>query len=240
MMDRPPSLCPGYRQVDAFGPDEEYEDEEEVCYVTLDMGSVEPTLVPSSTTYRLIGLDTPTPFLQLQGTVLKGRHDLLLGTELIFTDDKESHDWNKRSVIHVSNTEQRIAFQEVTLIPKASSSKGKEKATADNPVEGGEIQVDFEPPPAENRSTYIDRMTGLAGPIPRTSRKGKTPNPKTPKPKTTKKGKGKEKAKTTKGLAKGKEKEVLEPQPEEPAPMVGDPPQPPPDDDMDDMYMDIE
>jgi hypothetical protein len=52
-MKAPTSLCPGYKQVESFGPDEEYEDEE-VCYVTLDMGNVEPTLVPSSSSYRLI------------------------------------------------------------------------------------------------------------------------------------------------------------------------------------------
>ncbi len=82
------SLCPGYKQVDAFGPDDEYEDEEEISYVTLDLGSVEPSLLPSSASYRLIGLDTPTPFLQLSGTVLKGRHESLLGTELVFADGK--------------------------------------------------------------------------------------------------------------------------------------------------------
>lgn len=98
------SLCPGFKQVDNFGPDDDYEDEEEICYVTLDLRSIEPTLVPSSSTYRLIvslklssrialdylapqGLDTPTPFLQLSGTFLKGRHDSLLGTELLFTED---------------------------------------------------------------------------------------------------------------------------------------------------------
>jgi hypothetical protein len=49
------TLFPGYRQVESFGPDEEYEEEEEVSYVTLDLGaSVEPTLVASSSTYRLI------------------------------------------------------------------------------------------------------------------------------------------------------------------------------------------
>ncbi len=31
------------------------------------------------------GLDTPTPFLQLAGMVLKGRHKTLLGTELLFS-----------------------------------------------------------------------------------------------------------------------------------------------------------
>lgn len=53
-------LAPGFRQVDAFDSDECYEcDEdgeivEEISYVTLDLGAVEPTLVPSSSTYRLI------------------------------------------------------------------------------------------------------------------------------------------------------------------------------------------
>ena len=53
-------LAPGFCQVDAFDPDDNYEcDEngnviEEVSYVTLDLGAVEPTLVPSSSTYRLI------------------------------------------------------------------------------------------------------------------------------------------------------------------------------------------
>ena len=50
------SLFPGYKHVESFGPDSEYEDgeEEEVEYVTLDLGTVEPTLVPSSSSYRLI------------------------------------------------------------------------------------------------------------------------------------------------------------------------------------------
>ena len=129
------SLCPGYKHVSAFSPslsspksnstlqveietdnlssadakaaEEDVDYEEEVEYVVLDLGNIEPTLVPSSSTYRLIvrlffaswssvwadekslqGLDTPTPFLQLSGTILKGRHDNLLGSELIFSDDK--------------------------------------------------------------------------------------------------------------------------------------------------------
>ena len=53
-MTPPESLFAGYKQVDAFGPDEDYETEEEICYVTLDLGEIEPSLVPSSSTYRLI------------------------------------------------------------------------------------------------------------------------------------------------------------------------------------------
>lgn len=46
--------------MESFGPDEDYEHlengeiDEEVVYVTLDLGQVEPTLVPSSSSYRLI------------------------------------------------------------------------------------------------------------------------------------------------------------------------------------------
>jgi len=53
-MQRPSNLCPGYTNVEAFGPDEDYESEEEIHYITLDLGDIEPQLVPSSTTYRLI------------------------------------------------------------------------------------------------------------------------------------------------------------------------------------------
>ena len=48
------SLVPGYHQVDHFADDDDYERDEqgniieEVEYVTLDIGVVEPTLVPST------------------------------------------------------------------------------------------------------------------------------------------------------------------------------------------------
>jgi general transcription factor 3C polypeptide 6 len=47
------SLIPGYIQVESFGDDDEYEDEE-VSYVTLDLGGAGPTPVPSASTYHLI------------------------------------------------------------------------------------------------------------------------------------------------------------------------------------------
>ena len=53
----PSSLCPGYKQVDVFNSSDDYysdDEEEDVTYVTLDLGSIEPTLIPSSSSYRLI------------------------------------------------------------------------------------------------------------------------------------------------------------------------------------------
>ncbi|KAJ7629397.1 hypothetical protein DFH06DRAFT_1225586, partial [Mycena polygramma] len=144
------SLCPGYKQVDAFGPDDDYE-EEEVTYVTLDLGNVEPTLIPSSSNCRLIGLDTATPFLQLSGTIFKGRHDPLLGTELLFTDGKDPTDWSKRTINHVANTEQRIIFKEVQLRPKKTF---------------------VAPPPRtdEDGRLRVDQVTGKSGPVLRRTR----------------------------------------------------------------------
>ncbi|KAI0366474.1 hypothetical protein BV20DRAFT_1055614 [Pilatotrama ljubarskyi] len=120
------SLFPGYKHVEGFGPDDEYESEEEVEYVTLDLGTIEPTLVPSSSSYRLIGLDTPTPYLQLSGTKLKGQHQSLLGTELLFAeasdDQQHQHAQGKKPLVHVATTERRIRFKEVELRPKGEGA----------------------------------------------------------------------------------------------------------------------
>ncbi|KAL4264428.1 Transcription factor TFIIIC triple barrel domain-containing protein [Pleurotus pulmonarius] len=125
----------GYKHVDAFGAEDDYEGGEEVSYVTLDLGVIEPTLVPSSAEYRLIGLDTPTPFLQLSGTIFKGQHDSLLGTELLFMEEKDA---SGRALHHVGSAEQRIRFKEVELQRKSAGDdpqslqakgKGKEKAS---------------------------------------------------------------------------------------------------------------
>ncbi|RDX44316.1 hypothetical protein OH76DRAFT_1359734 [Lentinus brumalis] len=163
------ALFPGYKQVEAFGPDEDYEShdgevEEEVEYVTLDLGTVEPTLVPSSSSYRLIGLDTPTPFLQLSGTMLKGQHVSLLGTELLFTEATEEHsERGKKPLVHVANTERRIRFKEVELKPKQAAG-----AVPDAPASSA--------PTAKSSSTArkVERqmghvMSGSAGP----SRRGR-------------------------------------------------------------------
>ncbi|KAL4065538.1 hypothetical protein V8B97DRAFT_2010353 [Scleroderma yunnanense] len=144
------TLVPGYRQVEEFGPDEEYEEEEEVYYVTLDLGSVEPTLLPSSSTYRLIGLDTPTPYLQLAGSVFEGRHDTLLGTELLFTEEKGDAERTKRSFVPFGSTEQRICFKEVQL-------KEKEKP---RPV--AEMSGSFSATPPSNEDAVIDVSKGSA------------------------------------------------------------------------------
>ncbi|KAK0489794.1 hypothetical protein EDD18DRAFT_1359068 [Armillaria luteobubalina] len=140
------SLCPGYHQVSQFGPDDDYEEEEEILYITLELGNVEPSLILSCDSYHLVGLDTPTPFLQLAGTVLKGRHEVLLGTELIFSKQENA-------VSYMESTRQRICFKEVRL-----EEKGKVVAKA---------KVDA-------CQFVLDRVTGILVPVPRRRRTRKT------------------------------------------------------------------
>ncbi|KAJ3893506.1 hypothetical protein GG344DRAFT_27027, partial [Lentinula edodes] len=160
-------LCPGYRHVEQFGPDEEYEDEVEDFYVTLDLGAVEPTLIPSSSTYRLIGLDTPTPFMQLSGTVLQGRHESLLGTELLFVEGKDAQDRSKRHLSFTSTTEQRIRFKEVQLRPKFPA--GADSAVIDRTLERQEsepatsTQKDHETAPRKRKSKKANETNSATG-----------------------------------------------------------------------------
>ncbi|KAL5514007.1 hypothetical protein ACEPAG_2768 [Sanghuangporus baumii] len=134
-------LFPGYKHVERFGPDEDYDDDEvEECYVTLDLGSIDQTLVPSSNSYRLIGLDTTTPFLQLSRTIMRGHYKTLIGTELIFKDVSEETDpdpssttafasssGSKNNIRYFTKTDRRIQFRQVGLKPKISDSASQEQ-----------------------------------------------------------------------------------------------------------------
>ncbi|KAI0667383.1 hypothetical protein C8Q78DRAFT_376438 [Trametes maxima] len=198
-----PALFPGYKHVEAFGPDEEYESEEEVEYVTLDLGTIEPTLVPSSSSYRLIGLDSPTPYLQLSGTKLKGQHQSLLGTELLFTeahDDQQQHTQGKKPLIHVATTERRIRFKEVELRPKgeASASDGPAGSTSKSSTVAKKVQ------------TQMDHVMGTQSGSSRRGRGGRKRGD------TTKKQTQSQSHSQTKGKARAEEPaaEATEPLPE--------------------------
>ncbi|KAF8638383.1 hypothetical protein AX17_002244 [Amanita inopinata Kibby_2008] len=195
-LSAPTSLCPGYQHVEEFGPDEEYESGEEVSYVTFDLGNIEPTLVPSSSTYRLIGLDTPTPYLQLSGTVLKGRHDSLLGTELLFMDEKDAQDRNKRPAVHVANTEQRVIFKEVRLQPKAVAHE--EGASA----RGANQQIEMRQSEDQDAGIDVD-LNGAADEGLATLSRTQSKRGAARRKKSRKRGKGKAKASETDEMAEG-------------------------------------
>ncbi|KDQ14284.1 hypothetical protein BOTBODRAFT_32759 [Botryobasidium botryosum FD-172 SS1] len=125
------SLVPGYKQVEAFSPELEDEYEEETTYVTLDLGLVGPSLVANSTSYRLIGLDTPTPYLQLSDQIFKGEYYTLLGSEILFADGRDEADRTRKFVVpHALTSETRVAFSEVKLVRKAAAENGENSVIA--------------------------------------------------------------------------------------------------------------
>lgn len=151
------------------------------------------------------GLDTPTPFLQLSGTIFKGQHDTLLGTELLFTEQKgiEIHfhsspvcstriiqdevDRSKRFLNPAGTTEQRIRFKEIQLRPKTKNpsdlfAEADATSNAANLADSG----------GDNSQTtsIVDRMTGKTVPV--ASRKGKKIGDRQVKSSRKRKGKEKE------------------------------------------------
>ncbi|KAH9959327.1 hypothetical protein BC827DRAFT_514201 [Russula dissimulans] len=168
--DEDKRLAPGFRQVEVFDPDEYYERDdqgqvvEEISYVTLDLGAVEPSLVPSSSTYRLIGLDTPSPFLQLSGTIFQGTHQSLLGTELLFTEEKDLHDQARRKVSHLANTSQRIRFKQVEVRPKDAAPAQPPGASSTRDKGKGKGASGKKKQDAVEDEDIVDVITGNAEP----------------------------------------------------------------------------
>ncbi|KAK1219252.1 hypothetical protein PQX77_018018 [Marasmius sp. AFHP31] len=81
--------------------------------------------------------------MQLSGTILKGQHDTLIGSELLFMESKaveEDQNRSKRHLAYVGMTSQRLRFKEVQLRSKqASHSQG----SLDGQAESGGKQPDL-------------------------------------------------------------------------------------------------
>lgn len=118
---------------------------------------------------------------------MKGQHDLLLGTEILFTEGKgiilfivlplnsqsiiavDEADRTKRPVIPVATTEQRIRFKEVQLKRKPTEPEPVPGVSA---VENASSQVEETSVNAEQEA-IVDRITGKSVPDKKRRRKGK-------------------------------------------------------------------
>lgn len=88
-------------------------------YITLDLGQLDPSLIPNATSYKLVGLESPTPFLQVGGSTFKGDYETLIGTEIILQDSPQAGTPASSRILQpVGMTSNRIRFKEVQLIPK--------------------------------------------------------------------------------------------------------------------------
>ncbi|KAG8886140.1 hypothetical protein FRB97_007178 [Tulasnella sp. 331] len=185
----------GFTHVDRFGEeDDEYEYEHETSYATLDLRNIDQNVLLNSTTFKLIGLNTQTPYLQLPGLTMRGEHDTLIGSEMIFSDGRDPTDRSRRFVVPLGTTSTRITFRPVEFHLRAAPQDGNAAAViTDDPPP---VLFQGRKPTGKSvpKEKFLDspgRGRGQRGRPRGRGRGGNTEAPKaTPKPK----GKGKQKA----------------------------------------------
>ncbi|KAG8995625.1 hypothetical protein FRB94_008907 [Tulasnella sp. JGI-2019a] len=211
------SILPGVTQVDRFDEEEdEYEYEYETSYATLDLRNIDQNILLNSSTFKLIGLDTPTPYLQLPGMTMRGEHDTLIGSEMIFSDGRGANtisykkriitvdldalpfthldptDRSRRFVVPLGTTSTRITFKPVELRQKVVVPKlGAAPEVMDEPppvLFQGRKQAG-KPVPKENFLEPSDRGRGQRG---RPRGRGRGSNTEMPRSAPKRKGKGKQ------------------------------------------------
>lgn len=101
--------------------------------------------------------------MQLAGTILKGRHDSLLGTELFLTEGSGGQ------LEHGLTTSQRVVFREVALEMKGDEDddeeKEKEKKTPNGRKMGKKARLNIEKWDVSRDPEALERLTGrLEGP----------------------------------------------------------------------------
>jgi len=168
------SLVPGSTQVHRFDEeDDEYEYEYETSYATLDLRNVDQNILLGSSSMKLIGLDTATPYLQFPGLTMQGAHDTLIGSELLFSDGRDPNDRSRRFVVPLGTTSARITFKPVELHPivaPATSAQGTAESSEPPPVL---FQGRRQPLKSLPKEKFLDGPAKVKTPKPRGPGKGK-------------------------------------------------------------------
>ncbi|KAM0788579.1 hypothetical protein ACM66B_001701 [Microbotryomycetes sp. NB124-2] len=105
-------------------------EEDEVCYLTLDFGKL-PTGAVTSGDLQLLALNSDTPFARVGGSIFRGQHESLIGSEIFLERDNETGSYSPWS----STTNARIQFDPVKLVSKSDVTLGTD--TDGNAAAGG-------------------------------------------------------------------------------------------------------
>ncbi|WRT67969.1 uncharacterized protein IL334_004943 [Kwoniella shivajii] len=114
----------GWNHVNSFDEidEDEYEDEEEEIYVTMDLGpTIDSRALQTETQYQLVGLDSPLPFLKVGNQIFQGQVTPLIGDEVILGLIRNSDNPHEPSHPPLYSTNHRITFQAITLKPQFQS-----------------------------------------------------------------------------------------------------------------------
>ncbi|KAK4053524.1 hypothetical protein OIV83_001692 [Microbotryomycetes sp. JL201] len=116
--------------------DDEWE-EDEVCYLTLDFGKL-PTGAVTNGELQLLGLNSDTPFARVGGSIFRGQHEQLIGSEIFLDRNRKSQQRTDKGgvLIYFSTandgtvsplprtTSARVRFEPVKLVSKADIAHG--------------------------------------------------------------------------------------------------------------------
>ncbi|WVQ96513.1 hypothetical protein IAU59_003618 [Kwoniella sp. CBS 9459] len=118
---------PSFEELDQ----EEYEDEEEELYVTMDLGTtLDAKALQNETQYQLIGLDTPLPFLKIGNQIFQGEVTPLIGDEVILGLVRNHDNPQKPSHPPLHSTNRRLTFRAVTLQPRVELDQIRDQDAA--------------------------------------------------------------------------------------------------------------
>ncbi|KAG0143444.1 hypothetical protein CROQUDRAFT_26630, partial [Cronartium quercuum f. sp. fusiforme G11] len=125
----PPVIDSQWKQVEEFPEDAQDEWEEEVEYLTLDMGlsSLDRKSLSPEANFQLLGLNTPNPFLKIAGQFFMGTHEHLIGTELIMQEGQKTG--SKPCYEPLVSLTARVRFRPVTLEPLGAVDESAKAAT---------------------------------------------------------------------------------------------------------------
>jgi hypothetical protein len=98
--------------------------EEDVQYISLEFPQYRGTnLLSTFQSYSLIGLETDTPILQLDGMIFQGSWEHVIGTRLFFEPNGEGN------AEYRCKTMKKIVFKQGQLVPITSSKTATETET---------------------------------------------------------------------------------------------------------------
>ncbi|KAM0751645.1 hypothetical protein T439DRAFT_379751 [Meredithblackwellia eburnea MCA 4105] len=129
----PPLLTPAWTQLSQLPThdnDEEWE-QDQVDYVTLDFARhLPPGAFHRIDELELLGMNLPTPYARLGSQLFRGRHEQLIGTEVILSHSLDgSKEGSPPTYQPFATSKSRIIFNPITLVDTK-----KKKVTKPEPV----------------------------------------------------------------------------------------------------------
>ncbi|WWC88659.1 uncharacterized protein L201_003572 [Kwoniella dendrophila CBS 6074] len=162
----------GWTHVNSFEEidEDEYEEEEEEIYVTMDLGTtLDAKALQNESQYQLVGLDTPLPFLKVGNQVFQGQSTPLIGDEVILGLIRNSDNPHEPTHPPLYSTNHRLTFRAITLEPRPTMNNTNSNNI---PFDHPSVLVEGEAGPGPTTSSNNQSVSEKSSRIPRSSMKG--------------------------------------------------------------------